>query len=150
MRERLKVYYEWQDPKALPRHIIFYRDGVSESQYGEVRQKELPQIRKACRDLAASYGQPVPSICLVIVAKRHYARFYDAPSSNKNILSGVIVDEEVVAPKQFNFYLQAHDSPIATALNAHYVVLEDESGYEADELQRLVRIFKRLHETETY
>jgi hypothetical protein len=31
----------------LPRRILFYRDGVSESQYGAIRLKEIPQLKKA-------------------------------------------------------------------------------------------------------
>jgi len=131
---------------SLPKHILFYRDGVSESQYGEVRQKELPQIRSACAAAIRTRkkSEPQPFITLIIVAKRHHARFYDSPAVRTNLLSGLIVDEQVVAPKRFNFYLQAHDSPIATALNAHYVVLENESNYTADELQKLVSLVQRL------
>ena len=145
MKERLEDYYQRQIPPALPQHILFYRDGVSESQYGEFRVKELPQIGKACQELAARYSQTVPSLTFVIVAKRHHGRFFASPSSKYNLLSGALIDEEIVAPKQFNFYLQAHDSPIATALNAHYVVLENQCGYSADELQKLVSFSNYPH-----
>lgn len=121
--------------KALPEHILFYRDGVSESQYGMVRETELSQILLACRQV----GGTTPRITLVIVGKRHHARFYSTkPGDPQNVRSGLVVDSTVVYPKQFNFYLQAHDSPIGTARNAHYVVLENESGYNADELQEIV------------
>ncbi|KAI0864530.1 hypothetical protein F4860DRAFT_464511 [Xylaria cubensis] len=34
--------------KRLPENIIIFRDGVSEGQYEQVLEKELPLIRKAC------------------------------------------------------------------------------------------------------
>lgn len=37
--------------RLWPGAILFYRDGVSENQYEEVRQKELPQIKSAISDL---------------------------------------------------------------------------------------------------
>ncbi len=99
----------------------------------------MPQILAACQEFSNTRQQR-PLITLVIVGKRHHARFYpDKPNDQCNIRSGLVVDNEVVYPKQFNFYLQAHDAPIGTARNAHYIVLENESGYKADDLQEIVR-----------
>ena len=136
--ERLD-FYKTKNGGVLPEHILFYRDGVSESQYGDVRKYELSQVEAACRQAAGLSGS-VPRITLIIVAKRHHARFYSTDNEypDYNTRSGLVVDIDVVYPKQFNFYLQAHDSPIGTARNAHYVVLENQSGYNADELQDIV------------
>ncbi|KAI7256874.1 hypothetical protein KC352_g11097 [Hortaea werneckii] len=50
------------DPLVLPRNILFYRDGVSESQYDILRRRELPQVQvaynKASRFLQENYPQP--------------------------------------------------------------------------------------------
>lgn len=136
--ERLHFYRS--KTNELPKHILFYRDGVSESQYGEVREKELSQVVTACKK-AKKGNEVIPRITLVIVAKRHHARFYPSDAQDgMNPKSGLVIDEDVVYPKQFNFYLQAHDSPIGTARNVHYVVLENESGYSADELQEIVSL----------
>lgn len=145
MKERLQVYIGKN--REPPQHILFYRDGVSESQFGKIRGTELSQIVEACQEVACR-GQRA-QITLVVVGKRHHTRFYPSPSDWQNIRSGLLVDETVVAPKQFNFYLQAHDSPIGTARNAHYVVLENESQYNADELQLIVSIhtFSNLDST---
>lgn len=137
IRERIEAYRS--KTRKLPEHILFYRDGVSENQFGMVRDEELPQVTQACRE-AAGGGQK-PKVTLVIVVKRHHGRFYsDVVKDEYNLRSGLLVDARVVAPKQFNFYLQAHDSPIGTARNAHYVVLENESGYNGAELQEIVSI----------
>ncbi|OTA23725.1 hypothetical protein BTJ68_14024 [Hortaea werneckii EXF-2000] len=50
------------DPLVLPSNILFYRDGVSESQYDILRRRELPQVQtaynKASRFLQDNYPQP--------------------------------------------------------------------------------------------
>lgn len=140
--ERLLKYQSKQ--KKLPKHLLFYRDGVSESQYGMVRKEELPQIEGACRRVLAMPGGnklTMPLITLVVVGKRHHARFYpkvEPEDKNKNLPSGTVVDKALVAPKQFNFYLQSHDSPLGTARSAHYVVIENQSNYKAEQLQHVV------------
>jgi hypothetical protein len=144
IRERLEAYYQKQS--RYPDHILFFRDGVSESQFGMVREAELPQIRSACDNLRLQGTK----ITLVIVGKRHHTRFYPIDGSRtpdkkdrgsttmKNLPAGSIVSSKIVAPRQFSYYLQSHDSPIGTARSAHYVVLENGSGYNADDLQRIV------------
>ncbi|RMY71806.1 hypothetical protein D0863_04911 [Hortaea werneckii] len=51
-----------EDPLVLPSNILFYRDGVSESQYDILRRRELPQVQiaynKASRYLQDNYPQP--------------------------------------------------------------------------------------------
>lgn len=135
MRERLDAYHAKQ--KRYPEHILFYRDGVSESQFGMVRDKELPQIRDALKEKKIN-----AKITFVIVGKRHHARFYPVNDRDvvqrENLQSGSIVSSGVTPPRQFSFYLQSHDSPIGTARTAHYVVLENESNYGADELKKVV------------
>ncbi|TVY82147.1 Protein argonaute-2, partial [Lachnellula suecica] len=135
MAERLAYYRSWNND-ALPEHVLFYRDGVSESQYGLVRANELNQIKTACAD-ACHDDEIAPLVTLVIVGKRHHSRFYSNPTSELNPVAGLVVDRDAVAPRQFNFYLQSHDAPIGTARSAHYVVLENKSEYNADELQEI-------------
>lgn len=36
---------------SFPENIIVYRDGVSEGQYDDVLQKELPLLRRACKEM---------------------------------------------------------------------------------------------------
>jgi hypothetical protein len=131
-------------PKKVefPEHILFSRDGVSESQYSMVKDKELPQIETACKQFGASNGKPnwKPLITLIVVGKRHHARFYPDPDSEHNLRAASCMDSTVVAPDQFNFYLQSHDSPLGTARTDHYVVITNRSGYSAKELQDLVRL----------
>ena len=153
--ERLEAYYRHQiapnrERNVFPKHILFYRDGVSESQFGMVREKELLQIVSACHRIKATQAGlnwDIPKITLLVVGKRHHARFYPMDNPNVNLPSGLIVETKVVAPKQFNFYLQSHDSALGTARSSHYVVIENGSEYSARDLQEAVSHSTHLSRT---
>ncbi|KAL2061612.1 hypothetical protein VTL71DRAFT_6989 [Oculimacula yallundae] len=164
IKERVRVWYNSMKANTkrpvefktsdhwLPKRILFYRDGVSESQYGMVRHQELPQILAGCVDAfnEIKAGDPrnhawngfkyKPLITLIVVTKRHHSRFYDKstiPSSKENLPPGTVVDTDVVTPNHVNFYLQAHESPKGTARSSHYTVLEDMCKYDMKKLQEM-------------
>ncbi|KAH8126793.1 hypothetical protein ACSS6W_002380 [Trichoderma asperelloides] len=128
-----------------PENIVIYRDGVSEGQFSQVLDRELPCIREACRKKYSPQFQP--KITLVVSVKRHQTRFY--PSSTEemsrsgNILNGTVVDRGVTQSRYWDFYLTAHDALQGTARPAHYTVLLDEifrtkfGTNAANELERL-------------
>jgi eukaryotic translation initiation factor 2C len=121
---------------AAPKRIIFYRDGVSEGQFKQVLEQELPLLKKACSDLRID-----PKITIIVVGKRHHVRFFpqserDADKSG-NCPAGTVVDREVAHPTEFDFYLQSHGGLLGTSRPAHYSVLYDETGFNADSLQSL-------------
>jgi len=47
VKERLLDFTRKHEPSNLPRNILFYTDGVSDSQYDTLRRRELPQIQNA-------------------------------------------------------------------------------------------------------
>ncbi|KAF5870268.1 putative piwi-domain-containing protein [Botrytis fragariae] len=140
VEERLEAYHQYNG--YLPAHILFYRDGVGEAQYGMVLEEELPQVRAACASLVAKYGEVSPLITLLVVGKRHHARFF--PDNNKqpsrNLPSGTVVDRGVVDPNRTNFYLQSHDSALGTARTGHYVLIVDEIGYGLGQLETITNL----------
>ncbi|KAF8848371.1 Piwi-domain-containing protein [Acephala macrosclerotiorum] len=140
----------------FPTHILFYRDGVSESQYGMVRHEELKQIKDGCLSYFESARKTVglsipstfkwnPKITLLVVTKRHHARFFPKVGSTDgnadlckgNLRPGTLADSKVVTPNQIEFYLQSHQSPKGTAKSSHYVVIEDEKKYKIKDLQEI-------------
>ncbi|KAH6666296.1 Piwi domain-containing protein [Halenospora varia] len=139
----------------VPMRILFYRDGVSESQYGMVIHEELPKIEDACREVRKELRESKEYIfgpktkwefliTLIVVAKRHHARFYPVADhvtsggkEDTNLKVGTIIDSAVMPSSHFSFYLQSHDSPLGTARSAHYVVLYDNSGITCSELERI-------------
>lgn len=138
----------------LPKCILFYRDGVSESQYGMVLDEEKEQIMRGCRKALVFLQKPAngnasllkgvtwtPKLTLVVVTKRHHARFYpmlEAPDIN--LPMGTMVDNKIVTPFNWSFYLQSHHSELGTARSALYVVLFDDCNYTAYELQKIVSL----------
>jgi eukaryotic translation initiation factor 2C len=123
-------------PSAAPKRIIFYRDGVSEGQFKQVLDLELPLLKKACAELRID-----PKITIVVVGKRHHVRFFptnerDGDKSG-NCPAGTVVDREIAHPTEFDFYLQSHGGLLGTSRPAHYSVLHDENGFSADALQSL-------------
>ncbi|KAJ7612222.1 argonaute-like protein [Roridomyces roridus] len=119
-----------------PKRLIFYRDGVSEGQFQQVLDQELPLIKAACQELKIA-----PKITLVIVGKRHHVRLFptnerDADRSG-NCPAGTVVDRDIGHPTEFDFYLQSHGGLLGTSRPAHYSVLYDDNNFNADAMQSL-------------
>ncbi|KIM90880.1 hypothetical protein PILCRDRAFT_811377 [Piloderma croceum F 1598] len=134
MKYRTKM--ERKPGTGAPTRIIFYRDGVSEGQFQQVLDKELPALKAACAELKIK-----PTITVVIVGKRHHVRFFpqnqrEADRSG-NCPAGTVVDREVAHPTEFDFYLQSHGGLLGTSRPAHYNVLCDENNFTPDGLQSL-------------
>ncbi|KAK9750727.1 hypothetical protein RND81_02G217100 [Saponaria officinalis] len=129
--------------KSLPSRIIFFRDGVSETQFYKVLKDELTSIRAGC-DKFPSYK---PSITFSVVQKRHHTRLFPdendpscAQFRNDNIAPGTVVDTVITHPREFDFYLCSHFGVKGTSRPAHYHVLWDENKFSSDEFQKLVYI----------
>ncbi|KAJ6566989.1 argonaute-like protein [Mycena capillaripes] len=121
---------------SAPKRLIFYRDGVSEGQFQQVLDHELPLIKAACAELKIN-----PRITLVIVGKRHHVRLFptndrDADRSG-NCPAGTVVDRDIGHPTEFDFYLQSHGGLLGTSRPAHYSILYDENNLSADTMQAL-------------
>ena len=137
VKSRLHLWKSLGKHQAFPDNILIYRDGVSESQYDDVLEKELPLIRQACAETypATTTKQGLPRITIVVVGKRHHTRFF--PTSDKdcvgkasNNVNGTVVDRGVTEPRNWDFFLQAHNAGIGTARPAHYYVVLDEIFYK--------------------
>ena len=70
----------------LPDNLLIYRDGVSESQYKAVLEKELRALQNTCEVMYGARSKQQPKITLIIVGKRHHTRFFkkvdEDPSTN--------------------------------------------------------------------
>ncbi|OTB13349.1 hypothetical protein K445DRAFT_168285 [Daldinia sp. EC12] len=123
---RLELWRSYN--KALPENIIIFRDGVSEGQFDQVKDKELPYIRQACTSKYPANQQP--KITIVISVKRHHTRFYPTDpehmTKSRNIKSGTVVDRDVTQAIVWDFFLTAHQALQGTAKPAHYTVILDE------------------------
>jgi eukaryotic translation initiation factor 2C len=88
-----------------PKAIIIYRDGISNSEFDTVFEKELTAIREACVESSPVYQ---PSLTYIVVNKRHHTRFF--PNDLKsNVVAGTVVDSpSVTNPTTYNFFLNSH------------------------------------------
>jgi len=111
----------WKDQKKLPENIIIFRDGVSEGQFKQVLDLELPQIREACeaKYQEASLGlRKSPKLCIIVSIKRHHTRFYPTSESpeertdSNNIRNGTVVDRGVTLARYWEFFMTAHNAKI--------------------------------------
>uniref|UniRef100_A0A8H8CN02 Argonaute-like protein n=1 Tax=Psilocybe cubensis TaxID=181762 RepID=A0A8H8CN02_PSICU len=131
--ERLQTF-EKKNRGILPARIIVYRDGVSEGQYETVLQEELPQILDAFKRLSTKDRSAYrPKLSIIICG------FYPTNSQfadrNGNTRPGTVVDKGITGVFDFDFYLQAHAGLQGSVKSTHYVVVYDEIGLSADEIQ---------------
>ncbi|KAI1813465.1 ribonuclease H-like domain-containing protein [Poronia punctata] len=124
---RLRLYRR-HNQDNLPVNIIIFRDGVSEGQFSQVIDQELPRIRQACQQMYPANAPP--KITLIVSVKRHQTRFYPTNSNNtvksRNIKNGTVVDRGVTQATTWDFFLTAHKGLQGTSRPAHYTVLLDE------------------------
>lgn len=141
--ERLQAY-KAKNEERYPDNIMYYRDGVSDSQYASVKRDELTAIRNAYAEETKS-DKPV-KITAIVTAKRHHTRLYPHQGNNAvkttgttgNVFPGTMVDSTITSPIWFDFFIVTHNGIKGTARPTHYFVLENQMGFKANELQDFV------------
>ncbi|GIX69275.1 protein argonaute-2 [Caerostris extrusa] len=133
----LRAFYHNTRGK-YPEKIIFFRDGVSDGQFQEVKEKEVSQVQEACKEII---GHIIP-MTYIIVQKRHQVRFRprnpkDGIGPQGNVPPGTTVDKDITHPELFDYFLNSHLGLQGTSKPAHYTVLHDDNKFDADSLQML-------------
>ncbi|EAU82685.2 eukaryotic translation initiation factor 2C 2 [Coprinopsis cinerea okayama7 len=141
----VELFEKWKDyqsrmekrPNSLPSRLIMYRDGVSEGEFQQVLDHELPKIKKACKTAKIN-----PKITLIIVGKRHHHRgkpkdLKDGDSISHNLPAGTTIDTDIVHPLQNDYYQWTHGGLLGTSRPGHYTVLYDDNGLTPDGIQSL-------------
>ncbi|KAK0210005.1 argonaute-like protein [Desarmillaria ectypa] len=124
---------------TIPKRLIFFRDGVSEGEFQRVLDLELPLLQAACADAKLS---PPPKITFIVVGKRHHTKLTpkndrDKDARSGNLPPGTVVDQGITNPVEFDFYLLSHGGLLGTSKSAHYNVVYDEYGFNADTIQAM-------------
>jgi eukaryotic translation initiation factor 2C len=125
---------------AYPKHIIVYRDGVSDGQFGLVLSFELSAIKNAI-----SYeGQLDIKVSIIVCQKKHHSRFVyeESPGVYVNPCPGLVLDASCgtnsISSAEYNeFYLNSHVAIQGTAKCAKYTLIYDEIGFKMPELELL-------------
>jgi hypothetical protein len=147
----------------FPKSILFYRDGVSETQYGIVLYKEKGQIINGAKDgpnlpwsakqrcVRGTFGieTEIDSDCIHEALSSRFLLKDDVDPSrrdkrattntkDKNLQCVMVADMKAAAPNHFSFCLRSDGSQLATARNCLYVVLCDDVKFTTTQLQEIV------------
>ena len=126
----------------LPERILYYRDGVSESQFAQVLDWELTALRAACKRFHREKPGYEPAITIICCQKRHHLRMFcrdrnDQVGRGGNVPPGTCLDRAVTHNLEFDFFLCSHCSLQGTSRPVHYRVLWNENNFNANSLQAL-------------
>ncbi|XP_065346101.1 protein argonaute-2-like [Cloeon dipterum] len=124
---------------TYPSRIIYYRDGVGDSQFEAVLRAELSAIRRAAMKIGLTY---MPRITFLVVQKRHHTRFFPKEGDsmadrNGNVPAGFVVDNTITHPRDMDFYLVSHQSIQGTSRPTKYKMLYDDANMNEDEVEQL-------------
>ncbi|OBT88213.1 hypothetical protein VE02_02429 [Pseudogymnoascus sp. 03VT05] len=131
MAELLKRYAE-KNNGSYPQHIVYYRDGVSESEFQEIKTEEGRKLHELCQELGAQ-----TKITIIVAIKRHHTRFFadrDIASKLGNVPCGTVVENSSTINDAF---IIAHPDLQGTKRPTRYVTIVDENNLGADAFQRL-------------
>lgn len=152
--EQLRYFKKMRN--SLPNKLIYYRDGVSDGQFQEVLDVELRAAYAACAEAGGAIYKP--SITFIVVQKRHHTRFFPGRSKpmgrNNNVFPGTIVDTDITAKNETQFFLVSHASIQGVAKPTKYCLLHDDSNMPVDDLQKLTynlcHMFTRCNRAVSY
>ncbi|KRY23615.1 Protein argonaute-1, partial [Trichinella patagoniensis] len=141
--------YQNNNNNTLPKSVVVYRDGVSESQFEMVLESEKVSLQEAFGKFRRGYS---PKLTIVIVQKRHHTRFfrtYMNPSDKnmyQNIPAGTVVDTGPVSCRLFDFYLCSHLGIQGTSRPTLYTVLYDENEFDANSMQGITYLLCQTYQ----
>ncbi|RUS13746.1 Piwi domain-containing protein [Endogone sp. FLAS-F59071] len=128
---------------VLPERILYYRDGVGEGMFKEIKRLEIEAMLKAFDQVPKPYSPNIktpnyrPTISMIVVQKRHHARFFPINPQDQdrssNCPAGMVVETGITHP----VHLQSQAGLQGTSRPTHYHVLHDENKFTPDALQEL-------------
>ncbi|KAJ1324229.1 eukaryotic translation initiation factor 2C [Microdochium nivale] len=125
---------------CAPKHIYYFRDGVSDGQFQQVIDREVKEVKR----LFKNEKMAEPLVTVIIATKRHHIRFFpkkgdkNAADRNNNPLPGTVVEHTATHPHHYDFYLCSHVAIQGTARPVHYIVIYDEAKVEPAKLQKMI------------
>ena len=103
-----------------PQNIIIYRQGGNEKQTEKIIRNELPKILGL---LDGEYEKDYkPKLTVFTVNKKTDLKFFENVNGGyKNIPMGTVIDNDVISPDLFEFYLQCPDVDRGCASPVHFL-----------------------------
>ncbi|XP_065507718.1 piwi-like protein 2 [Caloenas nicobarica] len=138
LADALQHFYEMNH--CLPKKVVVYRDGVSDSQLDTVLKYEIPQMQK-CFETFENYQ---PRMAVLVVQKQVSTNFY-ALVAEQFVAPppGTVIDHTVTSSEWQDFFLLAHRSRQGCSVPTRYVCVLNTAQLSAEHLQRLT--FKLCH-----
>ena len=109
-----------------PGNIIIYRQGGNEKQTEKIMKNELPKITSFFngKDEEAYEKNYSPKLTVFTVNKKTDLKFFESNKGNyKNIPMGTVIDNDVISPDLFEFYLQCPDVDRGCASPVHFLCI---------------------------
>lgn len=131
---------------APPKHIIYFRDGISEDRYQTVLEKELKALKGNLTPpflsllLMTTPPEFLPKclVTVIICAKRHHTRLfptgYGEGDQNGNVLPGTVVENRADGQ---DIFLVPHVGLQGTVRPTRYISIHDENNLSPDNFQRI-------------
>jgi len=118
---------------------------VGQGQFQEVLETEVKAVKDAAHQAGSELSQCdyEPCITFAVVQKRHHTRLFRRICDKKyakyppntsaalsgcrdlNVPPGTVVDDKIVHPHQFDFYLCSHAGEKGTSRPTHYHMIFD-------------------------
>ncbi|GAB7357459.1 hypothetical protein MBLNU459_g0002t1 [Dothideomycetes sp. NU459] len=139
LKELLRQWVVTVGKGQFPRHIIYFRDGVSEGQFSHVLEQEVGEIKKMLKIIDPN-TEKICKFLVIVASKRHHVRFFpkDNADKNGNPLPGTLIETGVTHPFENDFYMCSHAALKGTARPVHYNVLINETDLTQDEIHTMI------------
>jgi aubergine-like protein len=114
-------HFEKVNNNSLPKTVIIYRQGGNEKQTERIIKNELPKIIKGFEDYKKNYS---PKLSVFGVNKKTDLKFFEKNNGGyRNIPAGTVIDQDVITPDVFEFYLQCPEVDKGTGSPVHFLCL---------------------------
>ncbi|XP_017884838.1 piwi-like protein Siwi [Ceratina calcarata] len=123
--------------KALPSHIVIYRDGVGEGQVPYVFEHEVKAVKQKLDQI---YETVPVKMAFIIVTKRINTRIF---YNRNNPPPGTVVDDVVTNPLRYDFFIIPQSVRQGTVSPTAFNVIADTTGWTPDQIQRMT--YKMCH-----
>ena len=113
-------HFKSSNSEKIPTSIIIYRQAGNEKQTEKLIRNELPKIKEV---LEGGYENGYkPKLTVFGVNKKTELKFFEKYNGGfKNIPSGTVIDNQVISPEVFEFYLQCPDVDRGTGSPVHFL-----------------------------
>ena len=122
-------YFRSINNNFLPQTLVVYRQGGNEKQVEKIMKNELPKILdllsgdETKNAFEKSYN---PKLTMFTVNKKTDLKFFENSSNGyKNIPMGTVIDQDVISPDVFEFYLQCPDVDRGCASPVHFLCIHN-------------------------